>query len=64
MLKFFKRRQIDLGPDPLAVRDLLDQPALREVMEPVQPDAPVSFAWTRLMAAGPIRFDRPLEHAA
>lgn len=69
MLNFFrrrKRRPIDLGDDPLAIRDLLDHPALRELM--AEPEAaadsidsagpaPVSLEWSRLMAAGPIRFD-------
>ncbi len=74
MLKFFKRRNtwaaptgrpvID-GTDPLAVGNLLDHPALQAVMVSVDPDAPTSLEWARLMAAGPIRFDRQVVlHAA
>ena len=65
MLNIFKRhknRPIDDGDDPLAIRGLLDQPALREVMTESEvgdlaADVPVSLDWSRLMAAGPIRFD-------
>lgn len=74
MLKFFKHRNIWPAPtgrpvidgsDPLAVRNLLDHPALQAVMVSVDPDAPTSLDWIRLMAAGPIRFDRQVElHAA
>jgi len=65
MLKFMKRRGsrrsrwLDGGNDPLAIQNLLDHPALRVAMSAQsEPDAPVSLDWTRLMAAGPIRFDR------
>ena len=61
MLKFFKRRRpttVDVA-DPLAIRNLLDQPALRALVVDgdQSPDELLSMSWSRLAAAGPIRFD-------
>jgi len=61
MLKFMKRRRGSpiKGDGSLAIQDLLDHPGLRDAMiAQTEPDAPVSLDWTRLMAAGPIRFER------
>lgn len=70
MLKFFKRRRltpVPAGDDPLAIRDLLEQPALRALVltdrdtaaDADTTETTVSPVWHRLVASGPIRFDRP-----
>lgn len=61
MLRIFKRRRpstID-ADNPLAIRNLLDHPALRAiVVEAAEtPDVPPSPMWVGLAASGPIRFD-------
>ncbi len=63
MLKFFKRRRRHasmLDTDhPLAVRDLLDDPALRALVidDDAADAAAPSLAWTRLVASGPLKFE-------
>jgi hypothetical protein len=61
MLRFWRRRRPAVVlDDPLAIRNLLDQPALRALMieaddtSDVRPPSPI---WTGLASAGPIRLD-------
>lgn len=68
MMKFFKRRRpaptVELD-DPLAIRDLLEYPSLRALVDPAaaeaddtdEPVAEPSPVWAGLAAAGPIRFE-------
>ncbi len=64
MLNIFKRRRrrstIEVD-NPLAIRNLLDHPALRAiVVEAAEtPDVTPSSSWAGLAASGPIRFDLP-----
>ena len=62
MLKFFKRLlrrpMVDID-DPLVIRDLLDQPALRALLETDDTaDEPPSLDWAILAASGPISFEQ------
>lgn len=62
MLRFFKRRRAASIVDtdnPLAIRDLLEHPALRSLVadDTDRPETLASPIWRRLAAAGPIRFD-------
>ena len=69
MLRFFKRRRpvsiVDTGDNPLAIRDLSEHPALRELLVDHADEPEMSSpVWRRLAAAGPIRFDLTTATAA
>jgi hypothetical protein len=63
MLNFFKRRrpstvEVELD-NPLAIRDLLDHPALRALLVETgaTPETPPPLTWIGLAASGAIRFE-------
>ena len=61
MLKFIarliRRPTVDID-DPLVIRDLLDHPALRALLDDDTADEPPSLSWASLAAAGPIDFEQ------